>query len=62
MPFGMFVGVNNHFQSVIFAGVLLSNERAINFKWAFLEFIAMMGGKAPQTMLTGIFFATVLYT
>jgi hypothetical protein len=54
MPFGMFVGVNNHFQSVIFAGVLLSNERAVNFKWAFLEFIAMMGGKAPQTMLTGI--------
>jgi hypothetical protein len=56
MPFGMFVGVNNHFQSVIFAGVLLSNERAVNFKWAFLEFIAMMGGggEAPQTMLTGI--------
>jgi hypothetical protein len=53
MPFGMFVRVNNHFQSVIFAGVLLSNERVVNFKWAFLEFIAMMGGKAPQTMLTG---------
>jgi hypothetical protein len=45
MPFGMFVGVNNHFQSVIFVGVLLSNERAVNFKWAFLEFIAMMGGR-----------------
>ncbi|KAM0841048.1 hypothetical protein ACQ4PT_059269 [Festuca glaucescens] len=52
MPFGMFVGVNNHFQSVIFAGVLLTNETAANFKWAFEEFVAMMGGKAPQTILT----------
>ncbi|XP_051189963.2 protein FAR1-RELATED SEQUENCE 5-like [Lolium perenne] len=52
MPFGMFVGVNNHFQSVIFAGVLLTNETAANFKWAFQEFVAMMGGKPPQTMLT----------
>jgi hypothetical protein len=54
MPFGMFVGVNNHFQSVIFAGVLLTNETSIDFKWAFEEFIAMMGGKAPSTILTGI--------
>ncbi|KAM0869149.1 hypothetical protein ACQ4PT_040856 [Festuca glaucescens] len=52
MPFGMFVGVNNHFQSVIFAGVLLTNETSANFKWAFEEFVSMMGGKAPQTMLT----------
>lgn len=52
MPFGMFVGVNNHFQSVIFAGVLLTNETSVDFKWAFEEFIAMMGGKAPSTILT----------
>lgn len=54
MPFGMFVGVNNHFQSVIFAGVLLTSETTNNFKWAFEEFVSMMGGMAPQTMLTGI--------
>jgi hypothetical protein len=53
MPFGMFVGVNNHFQSVIFAGVLLTSETNADFKWAFEEFIAMMGGKAPSTILTG---------
>ena len=53
MPFGMFVGVNNHFQSVVFAGVLLTNEAALNFSWAFVEFVKMMGGKAPVTILTG---------
>jgi len=26
LPFGLFVGVNNHFQSIIFGGVLLTNE------------------------------------
>uniref|UniRef100_A0ACD6A859 Uncharacterized protein n=1 Tax=Avena sativa TaxID=4498 RepID=A0ACD6A859_AVESA len=52
MPFGMFVGVSNHFESVIFAGVLLTNETAADFKWAFKQFVSMMGGKAPATMLT----------
>lgn len=52
MPFGMFVGVNNHFQSVVVAGVLLTNEAALNFNWAFTEFAKMMGGKAPITILT----------
>ncbi|KAM3389621.1 hypothetical protein ACQJBY_011645 [Aegilops geniculata] len=51
MPFGMFVGVNNHFQSIIFAGVLLTNETTEYFDWAFKEFVLMMGGKAPCTML-----------
>uniref|UniRef100_A0A0A9GC20 Protein FAR1-RELATED SEQUENCE n=1 Tax=Arundo donax TaxID=35708 RepID=A0A0A9GC20_ARUDO len=52
MPFGMFVGVNNHFQSVIYAGVLLTSEETPSFEWAFSEFVKMMGGKAPVTMLT----------
>uniref|UniRef100_A0A0A9DU44 Protein FAR1-RELATED SEQUENCE n=1 Tax=Arundo donax TaxID=35708 RepID=A0A0A9DU44_ARUDO len=52
MPFGMFVGVNNHFQSVIYAGVLLTSESTKSFKWAFKAFVKMMGGKAPVTMLT----------
>uniref|UniRef100_A0A0A9DKB0 SWIM-type domain-containing protein n=1 Tax=Arundo donax TaxID=35708 RepID=A0A0A9DKB0_ARUDO len=51
MPFGMFVGVNNHFQSVIYAGVLMVSEET-SFEWAFKTFVKMMGGKAPVTMLT----------
>ncbi|KAK3158886.1 hypothetical protein QOZ80_2AG0142960 [Eleusine coracana subsp. coracana] len=52
MPFGMFVGVNNHFQSTIFAGVLLTSEDIPSFKWAFKTFVEMMGNKPPATILT----------
>ncbi|KAM3402531.1 hypothetical protein ACQJBY_006421 [Aegilops geniculata] len=52
MPFGLFVGVNNHFQIAIFGGVLVREERAEAFTWVFTEFVCMMGGKHLQTLLT----------
>ncbi|XP_051224078.1 protein FAR1-RELATED SEQUENCE 5 [Lolium perenne] len=52
MPFGLFVGVNNHFQSIILGGVLLTNETSEAFEWVFSEFVKLMGGKAPATILT----------
>ena len=53
LPFGIFVGVNNHYQSIVFGGVLLRHERTEDFEWAFSNFIEIMGGKQPQTILTG---------
>lgn len=32
MPFGLFVGVNNHFQSVFFGGVLMTDETHETFE------------------------------
>lgn len=32
MPFGLFVGVNNHFQSIIYAGVLMKEETTDSFE------------------------------
>lgn len=53
IPFGLFVGVNNHFQSVVFSGVLLTNEKTEDFEWSFSSFIEIMEGKTPVTFLTG---------
>lgn len=52
MPFGLFVGVNNHFQSVLLGGVLMTDETIETFEWVFKEFAKLMGG-GPKTILTG---------
>jgi hypothetical protein len=58
MPFGLFVGVNNHYQTVIYAGILMAEETVEGFNWAYTEFVSLMGGKAPVTMLTGNYFVS----
>lgn len=35
MRFGLFVVVNNHFQSIILAGVLVRDEKVETFEWVF---------------------------
>lgn len=53
MPFGIFVGVNNHYQSTIFGGVLMREEIVAGFEWAFRNFVEVMNRKHPVTILTG---------
>jgi hypothetical protein len=48
----MFVGVNNHFQSIVLGGVLLRDETIESFKWVLTEFVSLMDGKPPMTILT----------
>jgi hypothetical protein len=54
MPFGIFVGVNNHFQSVLLGGVRMTDETIASFRWVLKEFLSLMGGRAPVTVLTGM--------
>jgi hypothetical protein len=61
MLFRIFVGVNNHFQTVIFGGVLLTAEKTTDFKWAFTSFVDVMGGRQPKTILTGMIPTTPLH-
>ncbi|OQU76475.1 hypothetical protein SORBI_3010G151325 [Sorghum bicolor] len=51
LRFGLFIGVNNHFQSIVFGGVL-TNEKVQDFEWAFSKFSEIMFGKQLQTILT----------
>jgi len=54
LPFGLFVGINNHFQTIVFGGVLLTSETSEDFKWAFSNFVEVMNNSHPRTILTGI--------
>ncbi|KAG5531650.1 hypothetical protein RHGRI_026317 [Rhododendron griersonianum] len=51
MPFGIFVGVNNHGKTVLFGCALLRNETTSAFQWLFKTFLTLMK-KQPKTILT----------
>lgn len=54
MPLGIFVGVNNHFQTVVFGCCMMREETVDAFKWLFQSFSCAMHGKRPSAILTGI--------
>lgn len=53
MPLGVFVGVNHHLQSTIFACALVRDETEESFVWLFRTFLRCMNGKQPTIILTG---------
>ncbi|OEL35235.1 Protein FAR1-RELATED SEQUENCE 5 [Dichanthelium oligosanthes] len=61
MPFGLFVGVNNYFQSTILGDVFIRDEKAESFKWVFSEFLTLWVVVLPQTILIGMLLACLLY-
>ena len=60
MPLGVFVGVNHHLQSCIFACALVRDESEESFVWLFNTFLRCMKGKQPMIILTGITSSTYL--
>ena len=50
-PFAMFVGVNNHKQTLIFGDALLYDEISATFMWLFDTFAKTMSGKTPKSIL-----------
>ncbi|KAL3695477.1 hypothetical protein R1sor_009553 [Riccia sorocarpa] len=51
MPFGVFVGVNNHGQSILLGACLLRNETIPSFSWVFKNWLSAMG-RSPVSILT----------
>ncbi|KAK9282735.1 hypothetical protein L1049_010955 [Liquidambar formosana] len=51
-PFGAFVGLNHHYQQVVFGASLLYDETAASFEWLFETFLNCMSGKKPKTIYT----------
>ncbi|XWS48406.1 hypothetical protein CRYUN_Cryun13aG0073700 [Craigia yunnanensis] len=51
-PFVQFIGVNNHYQVVIFAAALLYDDTVESLKWLFHTFLEAMSGKKPKVILT----------
>ena len=54
MPFAPFVGVNNHFQTIIFGCALVIKESEDAFKWLFSTFLKAVEDKHPVGILTGL--------
>ena len=53
MPLGVFVGVNHHLQSTVFACALVRDESEDSFLWLWRTFLKCMKGKQPSIILTG---------
>ena len=52
-----FVGVNNHWNNVMFGCAFIANESTESFVWLLTEFVESMGGKKPATIFTDQDFA-----
>ncbi|XP_031475738.1 protein FAR1-RELATED SEQUENCE 5-like isoform X2 [Nymphaea colorata] len=51
-PFGLFIGINHHKQSVVFGATLLYDQSSETFEWLFQTFERTMQGKQPKVILT----------
>ncbi|XP_073292393.1 protein FAR1-RELATED SEQUENCE 5-like isoform X5 [Primulina huaijiensis] len=47
-----FIGINNHWNNVMFGCAFLANEKVESFQWLFEVFKKSMRGKCPITLFT----------
>ena len=47
-----FVGINHHWQNVMFGCALMLDETSISFNWLFKAFLESMGNKQPKKIFT----------
>ncbi|KAJ3677474.1 hypothetical protein LUZ60_003198 [Juncus effusus] len=52
MPFGPYVGVNQHGQSILLGCCLLPDETTETFVWVMKTWLTCMGGRAPRGIIT----------
>ncbi|KAL6129157.1 hypothetical protein ACLB2K_072510 [Fragaria x ananassa] len=50
-PFILFVGLNNHRVSVLFACAIVANEKEETFTWVIQKFLESMNNKHPKTVV-----------
>ncbi|XP_042483646.1 protein FAR1-RELATED SEQUENCE 5-like [Macadamia integrifolia] len=51
-PFGAFIGVNHHAQSILFGCGLVADETKESLEWLFKAWLNAMGDKAPKAIIT----------
>ncbi|XP_074289483.1 protein FAR1-RELATED SEQUENCE 5-like [Silene latifolia] len=52
MTFTPFTGIDHHKRSITFACALIEHENEDSFMWVFDQFLAAMGGKEPNYIIT----------
>lgn len=52
MPFAVFRGINHHLQGIIFGCCLLMDETKSSYTWLFDTWLAAMGGRQPDLLVT----------
>uniref|UniRef100_A0A1D1Y9B7 Protein FAR1-RELATED SEQUENCE n=1 Tax=Anthurium amnicola TaxID=1678845 RepID=A0A1D1Y9B7_9ARAE len=53
-PLGVWLGVDNHGNTIFFGCVILRDETSRSFVWALQSFMHLMNGRLPQTVLTDL--------
>ncbi|CAA6666298.1 unnamed protein product [Spirodela intermedia] len=53
-PLGVWLGVDNHGNTIFFGCVILRDETSHSYTWALQSFMHLMNGRLPQTLFTDL--------